>query len=43
VVAPAPEDDVDDAKAPPNDEGALEERLDLLGRGCEFLSSYHLH
>ena len=33
VVAPAPEDDVDDAKAPPNDEGALEERLDLLGRG----------
>ena len=33
VLAPAPEDHVHDAKAPPDDEGAPEQRLDLLGRG----------
>ena len=33
VLAAATEDDVDDAKAPADDEGAPEQRLHLLGRG----------
>ena len=33
VLAPAPEHHMDDAKAPPDDEGPPKELLDLLGRG----------